>query len=855
DTLTPHADLAITKTDGVTTAVPGTSVTYTITASNAGPSNATGATVADTLPAIVSGATWTAVGAGGGTATASGSGNISDSVDLPAGGSVTYTVTTPISASATGSLSNTATVTAPGSVTDPTPGNNSATDTDTLTPTSDLSITKTDGVVNAVPGTSVTYTITASNAGPSTATGVTVADTLPAAISGATWTAIGAGGGTATASGSGNINDAVTLPVGASVTYTVTAPISASATGTLSNTANVSSVITDPTPGNNTATDTDTLTPQADLAVTITDSPDPVNALGNLTYTITLTSTGPSTAVSPTVSLPLPANTTFVSASAPGTWTTTSPAVGGVGTVTFSDVSLVSGGSATFTVVAKVDITVVNDSILTGTATASSATTDPNPGNNSASTTTLAKSGADLQITLSDSPDPVIAGTNLTYTVQVANNGPLAAENVSIGDILPAGTTFVSLSAPAGWTATTPAVGTNGTVKITKALFANAGTATFTLVAKVASSVASGATLSDTATISSTTVDIVPGNNSAATSTAVTTSCDLAVHITGTPTTVPKGSNVTFTITLANKGPSDASSAYVYLPIPSQLTFVSVTKPAGWTTTAPPVGGGGTIDFSATTFANGATATFTVVAKVKTTAANGTVMTATAKASAAGVDPVSANNAASTTAAVGTVTISAVQPITTGIGVTSQTGLFDVTVNVTNTTPLPINGFRLHVDYSAYKAAYPSLRLYNASSAAGASDVYVDYPFPVAVDAQISLKLSFYTSTRTFPSPFKPKLTVDILPSSQIADSNGSGVQPRMVKLANSNILLEFPSVVGKWYRVRFSSDLVHWQDCPVPLQAGTNRMQWIDSGPPFTDVSPAQAKSRFYLVNEIVAP
>ncbi len=66
-----QADLAITKTDGVTTATPGGSVTYTITASNAGPSNATGATVADTFPASLT-CTWTCVGAGGGTCTAAG---------------------------------------------------------------------------------------------------------------------------------------------------------------------------------------------------------------------------------------------------------------------------------------------------------------------------------------------------------------------------------------------------------------------------------------------------------------------------------------------------------------------------------------------------------------------------------------------------------------------------------------------------------------------------------------------------------------------------------------------------------------------------------------------------------------
>jgi uncharacterized repeat protein (TIGR01451 family) len=191
DTLAASADLAITKTDGVTTATPGGSVTYTITASNAGPSNATGATVVDTFPASLT-CSWTCVGAGGGTCTPSGSGNINSTVNLPAGGSVTYTASCAISAAATGTLSNTATVAAPGGVTDPAPANNSATDTDTLSASADLAITITDGVTTATPGGSVTYTITASNAGPSNVTGATVADTFPASLT-CMWTCVGAG--------------------------------------------------------------------------------------------------------------------------------------------------------------------------------------------------------------------------------------------------------------------------------------------------------------------------------------------------------------------------------------------------------------------------------------------------------------------------------------------------------------------------------------------------------------------------------------------------------------------------------------------------------------------------------------
>lgn len=255
----PQADLSITKTDGVTTATAGGSVTYTITASNAGPSTASGATVTDTFPAALTG-TWTCVGAGGGTCTASGNGNINDTVNLPVAGSVTYTVSASIHASAAGTLSNTATVSVPAGMTDPVPGNNSATDTDTLAQAADLSVTVTDGVTTAAAGGAVTYTITASNAGPSNATGATVADLFPASLA-VTWTCVGAGGGTCTASSSGNINDLINLPVGGSVTYTAAAAISASATGVLSNTATVAAPagVADPSPANNSATDTDTL--------------------------------------------------------------------------------------------------------------------------------------------------------------------------------------------------------------------------------------------------------------------------------------------------------------------------------------------------------------------------------------------------------------------------------------------------------------------------------------------------------------------------------------------------------------------------------------------------------------------
>ena len=168
---------------------------------------------------------------------------------------------------------------------------------------------------------------------------------------------------------------------------------------------------------------------------------------------------------------------------------------------------------------------------------------------------------------------------------------------------------------------------------------------------------------------------------------------------------------------------------------------------------------------------------------------------------------------------------------------------------------MPINGFRLRVNFDAYKAAYPSLRLENATSTSKKTNVYIDYPTAMAVGATVTVKLSFYTSTRTFPSPFVPALTVDLLATSQAAPLIGGGVQPSLSTMPNQAIQLAFPTITGRWYRVRYSADLVTWTDCQVPVQAVSTTTLWQDSGPPYTVTAPAVTPSRFYLVSEIAAP
>jgi uncharacterized repeat protein (TIGR01451 family) len=122
-----------------------------------------------------------------------------------------------------------------------------------------------------------------------------------------------------------------------------------------------------------------------------------------------------------------------------------------------------------------------------------------------------AATGADLAITKTVSPNPILTGSNLTYAITVTNNGPGAAANVTVMDNLPASTTFVSCSATSGGVC--DGSGNNRTVTFTS--LAAGESATITLVANVNCPLANGAEISNTAAVSSTTPDPDTNNNSA----------------------------------------------------------------------------------------------------------------------------------------------------------------------------------------------------------------------------------------------------------------------------------------------------------------------------------------------------
>ena len=443
DTFTPVADLAITKTDGNTSVVPGTSDTYTIVVSNQGPSAVIGASVSDPLPAGVTAATWAATGSSGGgivSGPTSGTGALATTVDLPVNASVTYEFTVQVSPSATGSLTNTATVSPPAGVTDANPANNTASDTDTI-PTADLSITKTDGNTSVVPGTSDTYTIVVTNNGPDTVSSVNLIDTIPGALSNATFGSPSQGSYDPVS----GLWSGLSLASGQSVSITLSGVIDPNATGSLTNVVTVSppAGVTDTNTANNTASDTDTLTPVADLSITKTDGNTSVVPGTSDTYTIVVSNQGPSAVIGASVSDPLPAGVTAA------TWAATGSSGGGIvsgptsGTGALATtVDLPVNASVTYEFTVQVSPSATGSLTNVVTVSPPAGVTDANPANNTASDTdTLTLFGGVNLVKLvngqdADSPTGphVAAGSTLTFTYVVTDTGDVPLANVVVTD-------------------------------------------------------------------------------------------------------------------------------------------------------------------------------------------------------------------------------------------------------------------------------------------------------------------------------------------------------------------------------------------------------------------------------------
>lgn len=447
-------DLAVTKSDMATVTIPGQQLTYTIevtnkTAPGGDAANADVATNVEVLDTIPTGATF--VSSPDATFDMLTGGNARWLIpSLAVGETVTLTLVIQVDdpvPPALMSIDNDVVVNNLDDI-DPTPVDNAASDMTAIDSGPDLQVTKSDGLTSVVPGQSISYTITATNAGNQNTTGVQLVDTYPTDLLTNVMADMPAGvAGVVIDNVAGTITwDLAQLDVGEVIVLTVSADVAATIGPGITQYSNVVALSDDGAsgpdvfPDNDTATDTNTFDPDVtapDYAITKTDGLDEIFPTGTTTYTLTVSNVGPQTGTNVVVTDTFePSHVTMVTATNGGVVDLAA------GTVTWTLASLAGGGGTQ-----SFDVTVTYAEILPAGVTAvtnaasvsddGSNGSDPNPDNNTSSDTN-AIVRPDLKITKTDNLDSVGPGDTTTYTITAENAGSVVATGVMVVDSYPA---------------------------------------------------------------------------------------------------------------------------------------------------------------------------------------------------------------------------------------------------------------------------------------------------------------------------------------------------------------------------------------------------------------------------------
>ena len=522
-------DVVISMSDAPDPVRAGSELTYTINLWNTGPGIALGVTLTDQLPAKTTFISFRDASPSGG----------ADALVTapPAGGRGMVTVTIPTlrpnyqgdvrlflmtvkvdaDAADQSTITNTAaaTTTAPA---DATPQNNTATTTTLVDhPDSALSLSITDapdpvyaGQRGASRSGGLWYLITVTNESAlSEADNVTLSDQLPPNTTFSAWGQDSGPAFTRTAppyNSPGTVTATIdSLAAGASATFVLIVDVDCSLRdGTvILDTANVSWGTSGAS--STSATTTTLVATVANIGFTWINDEGPVAAGRDLMYEFTVGNEGPSDSQNVTFKDDIPAHTTFVSfsqVSGPAAALTTLPD-GGTGTVTAVIPTLPCGKNAGFRLVVHVDPDTTVGTVISNTATVTASTRDPNGGgyykNSVTRNTDVTAFTADLAVSVADAPDPVQAGSLLSYDIAVMNSGPDQATDIWLWAEVPFKTSFVSFAQTGGPAFTLSSPDT----AMANGVLASGESATFTFVVRVDPGTAAGTVITDSVQVKS----------------------------------------------------------------------------------------------------------------------------------------------------------------------------------------------------------------------------------------------------------------------------------------------------------------------------------------------------------------
>jgi uncharacterized repeat protein (TIGR01451 family) len=336
----------------------------------------------------------------------------------------------------------------------------------------------------------VTFTVTVTNRGPGAVSAITLTNVVPAGL--ALVSVTPSQGSCNSAGGVINCNLG-SLAVNGSASISVTA--NATTSGGFSDTATVSLFETDTNPANDSAAASVTVNPLADLGISQTAAPNPVAAGSNTTASIVITNRGPSSATG-VVFTNLVSAGTAVMAIQPSQGSCTLAG----NTVNCTLGTIASSSSASVMIILRPS----TEGTITNTSIAASAVADPNLANNTSIQTISSSPTADLSVGMTVGSNPTYVSSNLVYNVRVANLGPSPAAGVVLSDFLPAGVSFNSAQASQGSCGVSA-----GVVTCNLGTLASGDQALIVLILQ--SSIEQSVT--NRASVTASTVDPVPGNN------------------------------------------------------------------------------------------------------------------------------------------------------------------------------------------------------------------------------------------------------------------------------------------------------------------------------------------------------
>ena len=425
------ADISVQKS-AQTDAVPGLPFVYTLDVANAGPSSARGVTMTDVLPAGF------VLDSTDGDCTAEGSTLTCAVGDLARDATTRIQVFGSWAPTLTGAVTNTATVGSP--TTDPDPVDNTSSVSRTFVPSADVSVVKTASTPSIARGGEARFLVTVRNDGPSVAAGVAVDEAIPPGL-----LLTGATPSTGTWSAGDQHWSVGTLQPGESATLAVTADVVAE--GALTNTVVASSQTPDPDPSDNTGTVTIAATASADLSIVKTASADPAPLGAPLTYSLVVTNNGPSAASAVRIFDALPPGLLAPSTPTADCTITAGRLECALGTVP-------PGGTFTATVSGTVDPSIAGRT-LTNTAVVSSTTADPDPSDDTSTSTVDVVGTPRVELVKSVAPPVdtdgdgrIDAGDAVAYTFTIRNTGDASLTSAVIDDPLLGGVVACPAFAP-----------------------------------------------------------------------------------------------------------------------------------------------------------------------------------------------------------------------------------------------------------------------------------------------------------------------------------------------------------------------------------------------------------------------